>query len=93
MPKLSYRTSGICSTRIEAVVEDGIVRQVEFVSGCPGNTTAVARLVEGRPVTEIIRLLQGIPCGGRPTSCPDQLARILAQYLARAKRGENVAGA
>ncbi|WP_313155722.1 TIGR03905 family TSCPD domain-containing protein, partial [Lacrimispora sp.] len=54
--------------------------QVQFVGGCSGNTQGVARLVEGMDVDEAIRRLEGIQCGFRPTSCPDQLAEALKQY-------------
>ncbi len=73
----SYNTRGTCSRQIRIDVEDGIIKQVEFVSGCPGNTQGVARLSEGRPIDEVIPLIEGIRCGNKPTSCPDQLAQAL----------------
>lgn len=77
MEKLNYTTSGVCSRMIEIEVEDGVVKHVEFVGGCSGNTQGVARLVEGMAVEEAIKRLSGIRCGFKPTSCPDQLARAL----------------
>ena len=75
----SYRTSGVCSSQILFDVKDGKVTNVQFVGGCPGNTTGVAKLVEGMDVDEVIKSLEGIKC--RPTtSCPDQLAKALKQY-------------
>jgi len=75
----SYRTSGVCSSQILFDVKDGKVTNVQFVGGCPGNTTGVAKLVEGMEVDEVIKRLEGIKC--RPTtSCPDQLAKALKQY-------------
>ncbi len=75
----SYRTSGVCSSQILFDVKDGKVTNVQFVGGCPGNTTGVAKLVEGMDVDEVIKRLEGIKC--RPTtSCPDQLAKALKQY-------------
>ena len=77
----TYKTSGTCSKEIIFEVEDGIVTSVTFVGGCPGNTKGVATLCKGRPVNELITLLEGIKCGPRPTSCPDQLAKALKQAL------------
>ncbi len=74
----TYRTSGTCSSAINYEVENGIVTKCEFVGGCPGNTTGVAKLVIGRKVEDVIAMLKGIPCRGG-TSCPDQLARALEQ--------------
>ena len=76
--QLSFKTSGSCATRIDILIEDGIIVFTEFVDGCAGNTQAVAALVRGMAVTEAIRRLKGIACQGE-TSCPDQLARALEQ--------------
>ena len=74
-----FRTSGVCSQAILFEVEDRIVKNVRFVGGCAGNTTGVARLVEGMDIDEVISRLEGIKC--RPTtSCPDQLAQALKKY-------------
>lgn len=70
-----YKTKGVCSQLINVEVENNIVTSVEFVGGCNGNTQGVAALVEGMDVHEAIRRLEGIHCGPRPTSCPDQLSR------------------
>ena len=80
--KTVYMTKGVCSTAIELEVEDGIVKHVNFVGGCRGNTQGVARLAENRPIEEVIRLTQGIQCRGG-TSCPDQLATALMEYKAQ----------
>ena len=77
--RVDYRAKGVCSRVIHIEVEDGIVREVVFEGGCPGNAQGVSRLVQGRPVAEVIDLLQGIRCGFKSTSCPDQLARALAE--------------
>ena len=61
-------------------MENNIITHVEFVGGCSGNTQGVARLIQGMDVDEAIRRLDGIHCGPRPTSCPDQLARALKEY-------------
>ena len=74
-----YRPQGVCSRAIDIEVEDGVVKSVRFTGGCNGNTQGVSRLVANRPVDEVIGLLSGISCNGRPTSCPDQLARALQE--------------
>lgn len=72
-----YKTQGTCSSDIEFEVENGIVKDVAFYGGCNGNLQAVSRLVKGMPVAEVFKRLEGIRCGMRPTSCPDQLCRAL----------------
>lgn len=78
-----YKTSGVCSREINFDVVDGKVVNVRYVGGCNGNTQGVAALVEGMEVHEAIRRLKGIKCGMKGTSCPDQLAIALENYLAR----------
>ena len=75
----SFKTTGVCSRTIDFEVENGKVKNVSFNGGCRGNTTGVARLVEGRDIDEVISLLEGINCRFG-TSCPDQLAKALKQY-------------
>ncbi len=75
--KMTYKTSRTCSHSIDLEVEDGIVKKVRFNGGCMGNTRGISSLVEGMPVEEVIRRLEGIDCNGRGTSCPDQLAKAL----------------
>ena len=72
-----YKTQGTCSSHTEVEVEDGIVKFVAYWGGCNGNLQGIARLVKGMPVEEVIARLEGIRCGGRPTSCPDQLCKAL----------------
>ena len=78
-----YKTRGVCSSAIEFEVKDGKVTGVRFVGGCSGNTQGVARLVEGMDVHEAISRLEGIKCGFKPTSCPDQLAKALKEAAAQ----------
>ncbi len=77
----TYRTKGTCSQAIRFEIEDNKVRNVQFIGGCSGNTQGVARLIEGMDVNEAISRIDGIRCGMRPTSCPDQLATALKQAL------------
>lgn len=76
-----YKTKGVCSQAINYEVENSIVKSVEFIGGCSGNTQGVARLIEGMNVEEAINRLEGIRCGQKSTSCPDQLAKALRQTL------------
>ena len=80
---MTYKTQGVCSREIHFDIAVNKITQVQFVGGCSGNTQGVARLVEGMDVDEAIRRLDGIRCGFKPTSCPDQLARALKQYKAQ----------
>ena len=72
-----YKTRGTCSQKILFDIRDGKVHDVEFISGCSGNTQGVAALCRGMKKDEAIARLEGINCSGRGTSCPDQLARAL----------------
>ena len=78
--KLEYRPRGVCSQRIEIDVEDGRVQDVQFTGGCSGNLQGISRLVKCMPVEEVISRVEGIRCGFKPTSCPDQLAQALKQF-------------
>ncbi len=78
-----YNTRGTCSRKILFDIEDGKVRNVQFISGCAGNTQGVARLVEGMDAQEVIARLKGIRCGAKATSCPDQLATAVEKALAQ----------
>ena len=80
---MKYKTQGVCSREIQFDVVDNKVTNVQFVGGCSGNTQGVARLVEGMDIDEVISRVDGINCGFRPTSCPDQLARALKAYKAQ----------
>lgn len=75
--KLSYKTSGVCARTITADIEDGKVYNLRFEGGCNGNTKGISALVEGMETEEVIRRLEGIRCGFKGTSCPDQLAKAL----------------
>ncbi len=77
--KLTYKTQGTCSSHIELEVEDGIVRELFFWGGCNGNLLGIRALVKGMKVEDVIRKLEGIRCGNRPTSCPDQLCKALRE--------------
>jgi len=80
---MQYKTNGVCSRLINFDIVDNKVKNVEFIGGCAGNAQGVARLIEGMDVNEAIRRMEGIRCGARKTSCPDQLARALKEALAK----------
>ena len=73
----TFRPRGVCSQLMEIETEDGILKGLSVMGGCSGNLQGIARLVEGMPVEEVIRRLEGIRCGFKNTSCPDQLAKAL----------------
>ncbi len=75
--KVCYKTKGTCSSLIEVEVENGIVTDIHFTGGCNGNLQGISSLVKGMAVDEVIARLEGIRCGSRPTSCPDQLCKAL----------------
>lgn len=78
---MKYKTKGVCSQEIQFEIKDGKIHNVDFIGGCDGNTTGVARLVEGMEVEEVIHRLEGIQCGFRGTSCPDQLVHALKEAV------------
>ena len=75
---MRYKTSGVCSSAID--FDDNKVTNVKFIGGCSGNTQGVAALIEGMDIDEAIKRIEGIRCGFRPTSCPDQLSKALKQF-------------
>ncbi len=75
--KYHYKTRGTCSTDMFLTVEDGIISDVEIWGGCNGNLQGISRLVRGMKPEDVIAKLEGIRCGMRPTSCPDQLCKAL----------------
>ena len=85
MPMYTYRTRGVCSRSISVELEGDSVASVAFEGGCEGNLKAVSKLVQGREVDEVARLLEGNTCGRRPTSCADQLVRALREAQRAAK--------
>ena len=77
---LQYKNSGTCSSAITFDVKDNKLTSVQFTGGCHGNLQGIAKLVEGMDIDEVISKLEGIRCGYKPTSCPDQLANALKAY-------------
>lgn len=84
--KKQFITQGVCSRYIDIDVDDnGIIKSVEFCGGCSGNTQGVARLAEGQRIDDVINRLEGIRCGAKSTSCPDQLAKALKEIRSEMK--------
>ena len=81
MEHITYKTQSVCSRSIDIDIEGDVVTSVKFNGGCAGNTQGVANLVKGMKVSEVIERLEGIRCGFKPTSCPDQLAKALKKYI------------
>ena len=74
-----YKTKGTCSREIQYSVKDGVVESIEVIGGCNGNLKGICRLITGMPVEQVIKAFKGVDCGGRGTSCPDQIAQALEQ--------------
>ena len=75
-----YEPEGVCSYEMIFEIENNIIKSLKILGGCPGNTVGVSKLVEGKDIETVIKLLKGIPCRDKGTSCPDQVAKALEQY-------------
>jgi len=73
----NYTPTGICPNNIEIDVEDGIINNVTFTGGCPGNLLGISKLVKGMKVSDVIAQFEDVKCGKRATSCPAELAKAL----------------
>lgn len=73
----AHPCSAVCCKQIAVAAKDGVILEAQFAGGCPGNTVGVASLIRGMKVEDAISRLEGIRCGGKPTSCPDQMAKVL----------------
>lgn len=78
---IEYRPRGVCSQKMIVEVEDGVVQSLKVLGGCNGNLKGIGNLIQGMKVEEVIAKLEGVHCGMKPTSCPDQLAQALKQAL------------
>lgn len=77
-----YTTQGTCSRQIDVDLDGHTIKSVQFYGGCPGNLAAISKIVVGMQAEDVIRIWEGNTCGGRPTSCADQLTKALKQALA-----------
>ena len=78
-----YRTKGTCSRQIDLTIEEGIITDVKFYGGCNGNLQGISRLVIGQRAEDVAKTLKGVDCGGKGTSCPDQLSKAIEAALAQ----------
>ena len=78
---MNYKTKGTCSQAIDFEINDGRVYNVSFYGGCNGNLKGIGSLVEGMEIAEVVKRLEGTTCGFKNTSCPDQLAKALKEYM------------
>ena len=76
-----FAPSGVCSKLMNLKIKDNLVLEMETIGGCSGNLSGIGNLIRGMNINEVIKRLKGIPCGSRPTSCPDQLAQCLQLYV------------
>ena len=82
MKKITYSPSGVCSKQINVEIDDdGIITKVQIIGGCAGNTQGVSRLVEGMKATDAVSKIQGIKCGFKSTSCPNELSKAILECL------------
>ena len=79
--KISYFPKGVCSKFMEIEVENGVIENVKVVGGCSVNLQGISRLLKGMNVEDAIDRMEGVRCGAKPTSCPDQLAQALKEAL------------
>ena len=86
MQEYVYYPKGTCAREMHIFFEDGIVKDLQVIGGCNGNLKGISALVKNRPIDEIISLLDGIHCGPRSTSCPDQLAQGLKEIKLKENR-------
>lgn len=79
--KFEYTPRGVCSRKMVFDVEDGVIKSLEVIGGCNGNLKGISSLVTGMKPEDVISRLEGITCGGKPSSCPAQIAEALKKYL------------
>ena len=77
MARFTFTPIGVCSRKIDFEIENGVITDIQYTGGCNGNLKGISALVKGMKVDDVISKLKGVDCGGRGTSCPDQLARAL----------------
>jgi len=83
MQNYNYTPQGVCSRNISFSIENGKIYNIQFFGGCPGNLSAISKLLEGTDAIKLVEMLKGNDCGGKGTSCTDQLAIAVEQALAQ----------
>ncbi len=87
LKSIQYRPQGTCCGLMNVVIDGDKIYDVEFIGGCPGNLMGIRHMVKGMPVQEVIEKFQGITCGAKKTSCPDQLAQCLIELTKQSNNG------
>ena len=82
---IQYQTSGVCCGIMQVKITDNCIEDAEFLGGCNGNLQGIKSLIKGMKIDDVIEKLQGIKCGSKDTSCPDQLAKCLIAYKNKSK--------
>lgn len=80
---IEYQPAGVCCKAMKVAIKDNIIQDSQFIGGCVGNLIGIQNLVKGMSIDEVISKFSGVPCGNKPTSCPDQLALCLKEYKAK----------
>ncbi|MBP0961714.1 MAG: TIGR03905 family TSCPD domain-containing protein [Oscillospiraceae bacterium] len=78
---VNFTPKGVCARNMNFDIENGVIRNLKVMGGCNGNLKGIASLVEGMKIEDVVSRLEGIDCGGKGTSCPDQLAKAVKPYL------------
>ena len=78
---IQYQPKGVCAKMMQIQIKEDIIQNLEVIGGCAGNLSGIGNLVKGMNINDVITRLQGIPCGSRPTSCPDQMTKALVAYI------------
>ncbi len=87
--RIQFQPQGVCCQQMFVdISEDNKINEAMFMGGCSGNLQGIARLIQGMDINDVIKKLEGVDCGGKGTSCPDQLAKGLAHYLKLVESGE-----
>lgn len=79
--KYTYNTKGVCATQIEMELNGETIEKIEILRGCDGNLQGITKLIEGQNAREVAKKLQGVKCGSKSTSCPDQISKALTEAL------------
>ena len=88
--KIKFYPQGVCCQQMEVEIEDGRIVNAQFFGGCNGNLKGIASLIQGMKDEDVIERIQGTTCGGKSTSCPDQLSKCLIQYLTSTNQTQEV---
>lgn len=83
METFVYKPKGVCSQEMRFVMDGDIIRDVTIVGGCAGNLLGISRIIKDKKISEVLEAFNGVRCGLKPTSCPDQISKALEEYAKR----------